>query len=76
MIIATKATSGSRLDMELCRAMFEKDPDRMLELVSKWMESNRLYPSEDFQMPAYLNEVLDRSDRPFGHQRDLRVLVS
>ena len=62
--------------MELCRAMFEKDPDRLLELVSDWLEANRLSPSEDFEVPAYLDAVLARADRPFARKRDLRVLVS
>ena len=76
MILATSAATGSRLDMELCRAMFEKDADRLLELVSEWLEANRLTPSEDFQLPAYLEAVLSHADRPFEYERDLRVLVS
>ncbi|WP_422373984.1 hypothetical protein [Roseibium sp.] len=76
MIIAQTAARGSHLDMELCRAMFEKDPDRLLELVSDWLEANRLSPSEDFEVPAYLDKVLAHADRPFERKRDLRVLVS
>lgn len=76
MIIAPTADPGARLDMELCRAMFEKDPDRLLELVSDWLEANRLSPSDDFQVPAYLEAVLACSDSTTGHNRRLRVLVS
>jgi len=76
MIIAPTADPGPRLDMELCRAMFEKDPDRLLELVSDWLEANQLSPSDDFQVPAYLDAVLASSDRFPGHGRRLRVLVS
>lgn len=76
MIIAQTTARGSHLDMELCRAMFEKDPDRLLELVSDWLEANRLSPSEDFEVPAYLDKVLAHVGRPFERKRDLRVLVS
>jgi hypothetical protein len=76
MIIAKSADPGARLDMELCRAMFEKDPDRLLELVSEWLEANRLTPTEDFQVPDYLDTVLARADRAPGPSHRLRVLVS
>jgi len=62
MIIAPTADAGTRLDMELCRAMFEKDPDRMIELVSRWLEVNRLTTSDRFRVPEYLNEVLSRAE--------------
>lgn len=74
MIIATAAKTGASLDMELCRAMYEKDPDRMLELVSRWLESNRLSTSDRFSVPEYLNEVLSRSDGYTGNWR--RTLAS
>lgn len=76
MIIANSTAPGPRLDMELCRAMFEKDPDRLLELVSEWLETNRLTPSEDFQVPAYLESVLAEAESAPGPSQRLRVLVS
>jgi hypothetical protein len=74
MIIATAAKTGPSLDMELCRAMYEKDPDRMLELVSRWLESNRLSTSDRFSVPEYLNEVLSSADGYTGNWR--RTLAS
>jgi hypothetical protein len=73
MIIAPTAETRARLDMELCRAMFEKDPDRMIELVSRWLEVNRLTTSDRFRVPDYLNEVLSRAEgrRPAGWSRTL-----
>jgi len=76
MIIAPTANPGARLDMELCRAMFEKDPDRLLELVSDWLEANQLTPSDDFQVPAYLEVVLARVESAKEPDCRLRVLVS
>ncbi|MCK7615280.1 hypothetical protein [Roseibium sediminicola] len=76
MIIAPSTNPGARLDMELCRAMFEKDPDRLLELVSDWLEVNRLTPSDDFQVPTYLEVVLARAESAKEPSRRLRVLVS
>ena len=76
MNLISVTTPRKTLDMELCRALFEKDPDRVLELVSDWLEANRLTPSDDFEMPAYLETVLDRCGPLSGHRRNLRVLVS
>jgi len=76
MIIASTIGRDAQLDMELCRAMFEKDPDRLLELVSDWLEANRLTPSEDFQVPAYLDAVLSCTEKVPGPRRRLRVLAS
>ena len=68
--------AANRLDMELCRAMYEKDPDKLLELVSEWLEINRLAPSDDFQVPAYLEAVLNGAEENTPYGRHLRVLVS
>lgn len=76
MNIISVTTPRKTLDMELCRALFEKDPDRVLELVSDWLEANRLVPSDDFEMPVYLETVLDRCEPYSGYPRNLRVLVS
>ncbi|MHA7775540.1 hypothetical protein [Roseibium sp. M-1] len=64
------------LDMEICRALYEKDPDRLLELVSGWMEANRLTLSDDFEMPAYLEAVLVRRRASFHENQASYVLVS
>lgn len=56
--------------------MFEKDPDRLLELVSDWLEANRLTPSDDFQVPTYLEVVLARAESAKEPSRRLCVLVS
>jgi|GEM_PF-1848473 len=76
MTLISVTTPRRTLDMELCRALFEKDPDRVLELVSDWLEANRLTPSDEFEMPAYLQSLLDRSEPFPGYRRNLRVLVS
>ncbi len=56
--------------------MFEKDPDRMIELVSTWLEINGLTTSDDFRVPDYLNKILTLSNGR-GRQREiLRTLVS
>ncbi|MEM5583251.1 MULTISPECIES: hypothetical protein [unclassified Roseibium] len=74
MIIATSTKTGASLDMELCRAMYEKDPDKMIELVSKWLEVNRLETSDRFCIPEYLSDVLSRTGGPTGNWR--RTLAS
>ncbi len=56
--------------------MFEKDPDRMLELVSEWMEANRLTTSENFLVPDYLNEMLARANSDGRQRRAVPSLVS
>ncbi|MBN9673085.1 hypothetical protein [Roseibium aggregatum] len=72
MLLTTAPEDDLQLDMELCRALFEKNPDRLIELVSEWLESNQLAPSEEFTVPTYLNEILSRADdasrtaRPWG----------
>ncbi|TYC72319.1 hypothetical protein FMN63_07090 [Stappia sp. BW2] len=76
MILTAANTAGAKLDMELCRALYEKDPDRLLQLVSDWLETNALRPSEDFEVPAYLEAVLCRGTAPFAGGSKLRVLVS
>lgn len=62
MLLTTAPEDDLQLDMELCRALFEKNPDRLIELVSEWLESNQLAPSEEFTVPPYLNEILSRAD--------------
>lgn len=76
MILTAANTAGTKLDMELCRALYEKDPDRLLELVSDWLETNGLQPSEDFKVPAYLDAVLTRANFTVASGSKLRVLVS
>jgi len=74
MIVTSDEKNDVQLDMELCRAMFEKDPDKMIELVSEWLEANRLMTSERFCVPDYLNEVLSRANGYSGSWR--RTLAS
>ncbi len=65
-----------QLDVELCRALFEKNPDRLLELVSQWLEENRLTLSDDFCVPAYLRQVMALADDPLRMHMPRRILVS
>lgn len=65
-----------QLDMELCRAMFEKNPEKLLELVSDWLESHQLEPGDDFQVPAYLSAILSRAEVARDTRYGLRVLQS
>lgn len=58
MNIQSVTKSGVQLDIELCSALFDKNPDRVIELVSEWLETNRLAPSDQFCIPAYLEAVL------------------
>lgn len=55
-----KPTSNSHIrpDLDICRALYEKNPDKAIELLSDWMEANRLTTSERFQLPAYLKALL------------------
>ncbi|EAV42455.1 hypothetical protein SIAM614_27847 [Stappia aggregata IAM 12614] len=76
MRLTAANTAGAKLDMELCRALYEKDPDRLLKLVSDWLETNGLQPSEDFEVPDYLNAVLTRGTVSVPGGSKLRVLVS
>ncbi|WP_208985994.1 hypothetical protein [Labrenzia sp. OB1] len=69
MIVSSKRKKDVQLDMALCRAMFEKDPDRMIELVSEWLEVNRLTTSDRFCVPRYLEDVLARANGYTGNWR-------
>lgn len=51
MIIKQAVKTSAELEMEMCRAMFEKDPEMLIELVSQWLEANRLTLDEDFCVP-------------------------
>ncbi len=61
MIESPLTDLGVQLDMELCRALYQKDPDRVIELVSEWLEANQLTPSDHFCLPEYLKKVLIES---------------
>ncbi|WP_116700547.1 hypothetical protein [Labrenzia sp. 011] len=74
MIVSSERKKDVKLDMALCRAMFEKDPDRMIELVSEWMEANRLETSDRFRVPRYLDDMLSRTSGYSGNWR--RTLAS
>lgn len=76
MIVPKTSNDELLLDAELCRAMFEKDPDKMIELVSEWLESNGLTTSEDFQVPQYLEQVLAGAGGYPGTGRTLRIYAS
>lgn len=76
MIVPKTSNDDLLLDAELCRAMFEKDPDKMIELVSEWLESNGLTTSEDFQVPQYLEQVLASAGGYPGTGRTLRIYAS
>ncbi|WP_029063365.1 hypothetical protein [Labrenzia sp. DG1229] len=76
MIVPKTSNDDLLLDAELCRAMFEKDPDKMIELVSEWLESNGLTTSEDFQVPQYLEQVLASAGGHPGNGRTLRIYAS
>lgn len=58
MIEIPQTDMGLQLDMELCRALYQKDPDRVIELVSEWLAANQLVPSQRFNPPDYLKKVL------------------
>ncbi|WP_421980510.1 hypothetical protein [Roseibium sp.] len=76
MIVSNATNDELQIDTELCRAMFEKDPDRMIELVSEWLETNGLSVSETFEMPAYLDKVLAGADGYSGSGRTFRIYAS
>ncbi|WP_434054520.1 MAG: hypothetical protein RDA78_06455 [Roseibium sp.] len=76
MIVSNTTNDELQIDTELCRAMFEKDPDKMIELVSDWLETNGLSMSETFQMPAYLDKVLAEASGYSGSGRSLRIYAS
>ena len=76
MIVSKTTTEDLQLDAELCRAMFEKDPDKMIELVSDWLESNGLTTSKNFQVPQYLDKVLSGADGYSGSRRKIRFYAS
>ncbi len=63
MIVTLPRQDMPLLDVELCRAMFEKNPDKMIELLSEWLETNQLTPSQCFNVPPYLREVLSEGQR-------------
>ncbi|WP_103221943.1 hypothetical protein [Roseibium marinum] len=69
MIVSSERKKDVQLDMALCRAMFEKDPDRMIELVSEWLEVNRLATSDRFCVPRYLDDMLTRANGYTGTWR-------
>ena len=73
MHLSSLPDSDVLLDVELCRAMFEKNPEKLLELVSDWLQSNQLELSDDFQVPAYLNAILSGVDT--GPRREVRRAV-
>ncbi|MCX2724742.1 hypothetical protein [Roseibium salinum] len=75
MILTDIEENNIQLDVELCRAMFEKDPDKMIELVSEWLEANRLMTSERFCVPEYLDEILSRA-RGYSGGRTWHTLAS
>ncbi|WP_299477341.1 hypothetical protein [uncultured Roseibium sp.] len=77
MIVTNKTNDDElQLDTELCRAMFEKDPDKMIELVSEWLEANGLTTSENFQMPLYLDQVLAGATGYSGTGGTVRIYAS
>ncbi|WP_305986544.1 hypothetical protein [Roseibium sp. MMSF_3544] len=76
MIVSKTTSENLQLDTELCRAMFEKDPDKMIELLSDWMEMNGLTPSEDFCIPPYLHQVLSGTTGCTKIPRSLRIYAS
>ncbi|MEL7526514.1 MAG: hypothetical protein AAFN16_12115 [Pseudomonadota bacterium] len=76
MIVSNTTNDELQIDTELCRAMFEKDPDKMIELVSEWLETNGLSMSETFKMPPYLDKVLADAAGYSGSGRSLRVYAS
>lgn len=67
MIIKQAVKTSAELEMEMCRAMFEKDPEMLIELVSQWLEANRLTLDEDFCVPPYLQDVLAGMERPYNY---------
>jgi len=76
MLLTSASEDNLQLDMELCRALFEKNPDRLIELVSEWLESNQLTLSDDFCVPPYLNEILSRANGEATEGRPWGKLVS
>lgn len=76
MIVSNTTNDELQIDTELCRAMFEKDPDKMIELVSEWLETNGLSMSDTFRMPAYLDKVLADAAGYSGSDRSMRVYAS
>ncbi|MEP3431460.1 MAG: hypothetical protein ABJN98_22445 [Roseibium sp.] len=38
--------------------MYDKDPDKLIELLSKWLETNHLKTSDHFDVPDYLRDLL------------------
>ncbi len=76
MIVSPTTSETVQLDTELCRAMFEKNPDKMIELLSDWLEANSLTTSEDFRIPPYLDQVLAGTPGYTGNSRSLRIYAS
>lgn len=76
MIVSKLQTEERQLDTELCRAMFEKDPDKMIALLSDWLELNGLTISADFQIPAYLEQVLVAASQNSETASAFRVFAS
>ncbi|WP_298984144.1 hypothetical protein [uncultured Roseibium sp.] len=67
MIITQAVKTSAQLEMEVCRAMFEKDPEMLIELVSQWLEANRLTLDEHYCVPPYLQDVLSGVERPCNY---------
>ncbi|WP_420413149.1 hypothetical protein [Roseibium sp.] len=63
MIEVPQNSPKSQLDMELCRALYQKDPERLIELVSKWLEANQLTLDRQFCVPHYLQNALYPAER-------------
>ncbi|MEP3045507.1 MAG: hypothetical protein ABJP14_01765 [Roseibium sp.] len=63
MLEYPQKTIGSQLEIEFCQALFEKNPDKLIELLSEWLEVNQLKTSDQFNIPDYLRELLFPRDR-------------
>ncbi len=63
-------------DLEICRALFDRNPDRLLELVSEWMEENKLSLSDEFRLPDYINRALSEIDRSRCSEKAVRRWLS